>query len=144
MSFSLPPVAKAAQTLAVDIERAVAKFPRAHRYVIGTDLRQRATAVVFLCNRAFRDAERRGEWLEKLKWKVDELKDTLHIGKQLSVFASFRQFEAIARQVADVGRQVGGWHQQNHPKGQDGQARAPGQRAKTLSTRATSTYEVNP
>ena len=143
MTFSLPPVAKAAQSLMCDIERAVARFPRAHRYSFGADLRKRAWDMVCTVNRAFRDVQRRGEWLEELKWRVDEVKDSLRIGKELRVFASFGQFEALARSAADVGRQVGGWHQQYHPQGQNGRAHAPGQRAKTLSTRAASTREAN-
>jgi hypothetical protein len=143
MTFSLPPVAKAAMRLACDIEEAVAAFPRKHRYSFGADLRLRAWNVVRTTNRAFRDAAHRGRWIEELQWTVDELKDTLILGKQLAIFASFNQFEDLARKAAEVGRQVGGWLQHQHPKGQDGQARAPSQRAKTLSTRAASAYEAN-
>jgi len=144
MTFTLPPVVRAAEGLARDIEQAVSKFrAREYRHTFGAHLRACAWAVLTTANRAARDRARQAAWLEQLKWEVDELKLALQLGKQLRVFASFGQFEALARAAADLGRQVGGWHKQHHPQGQNAPARAPGQRAKTLSTRAASPYEAN-
>jgi hypothetical protein len=143
MTFTLPPAVRLAEGLARDIEQAVARFQRAYRYTFGADLRARAWAVLRTAHRAARDQARRGHWLTQLVWEVDELKLSLQLGKQLHAFVSFAQFEALARAAAQLGRQVGGWHKQQHPQGQSGPARAPGQRAMTLSSRAASNREAN-
>ena len=143
MTFTLPPAVRLAEGLARDIEQAVARFKRDYRYTHGAKLRACAWAVLSTANRAARDRARQAMWLERLVWEVDELKLALQLGKQLRVFASFGQFEALARSAAALGRQVGGWHKQHHPQGQSAAARAPGQRAKTLSTRDASTCEAN-
>ena len=143
MTFALPPAVRLAEGIARDIEQAAARFARIHRYTFGADLRLRAWNVLRTANRAARDRINRSKWLEQLVWEIDELKLSLQLGKQLQVFASFGQFEALARAAVDLGNQVGGWHKQHHPQGQNGPARAPGQRAKTLSTRAASTVEAN-
>ena len=143
MTFSLPPAVRLAEGLARDIEQAVARFARSYRYTFGARLRQCAWTVLTTANRAARDRVQQAQWLDQLVWEVDELKLALQVGKQLRVFASFGQFEALARSAAALGRQVGGWHKQQHPQGQNARARAPGQRAKTLSTCAASTCEAN-
>ncbi|HET6805646.1 MAG TPA: four helix bundle protein [Frateuria sp.] len=143
MSFNLPPAVRLAEGLARDIEQASALFPRRYRYTFGEKLRARMWAVLSTTNRAARDRARQAKWLEQLVWEVDELKLALQLGKQLRVFTSFGQFEKLARAAADLGRQVGGWRKQHHPQGQSAPARAQGQRAKTLSTRAASPCEAN-
>jgi hypothetical protein len=54
MTFNLPPAVRAAEGLARDIEQAVARFQRAHRYTFGADLRTRAWAVLSTANHAAR------------------------------------------------------------------------------------------
>lgn len=39
MTFALPPIAKLAERLQLDIEQAVRGFPRFHKYALGADLR---------------------------------------------------------------------------------------------------------
>jgi hypothetical protein len=132
-----------AETLARDIEQVVAKFQRAHRYSFGTDLRADAWAVLTTANRAARKPAERAQLLARLVDEVDDLKQRLRLGQTLRLFNSFGQFEALMRSAMQLGQQVGGWHRQHHPKGQDGRSPAAGQRAMTLSTRATSKDEVN-
>lgn len=143
MTFILPPAVRLAEGIARDIEQAAAKFPRRYRYTFGEKLRACSWAVLLTANRAARDRAGQAQWLEQLVWEVDELKLALQMGKQLRVFASFGQFEALARAAAALGRQIGGWHKQHHPQDQSAPARAQGQRAKTLSTRAASMCEAN-
>ncbi|HET6807231.1 MAG TPA: four helix bundle protein [Frateuria sp.] len=143
MTFTLPPAVRLAEGLARDIEQAAAKFPRRYRYTFGEKLRACMWTVLTTVNRAARDRARQAAWLDRLVWEVDELKLALQLGKQLRVFASFGQFEKLARDTAALGRQIGGWHKQHHPQGQSPRARAPGERAKTLSTRAASADEAN-
>jgi hypothetical protein len=146
MSYSLPPIAKDAERLLLDIEQAVSKFPRRHRYTAGQELRQQAMKITEYTHRAWRESSRRTEWAYRLKWEVDALKIRLQLCSRLRTFASFAQFEELARQAKALGKQASGWHSQlssQHPKGQNepgGQAQV--QRAQKLSTRGASQWEV--
>jgi hypothetical protein len=133
-----------AESLAHAIEEAVTRFPRKHRYAFGAALRERAWSVLSTANLAALRPDRRAALLEDLRDKVDDLKLSLQLGKQMRAFVSFRQFEALYRDAAKLGQQVGGWHRSViHPQGQSAQAAAPGQRAKTLSAQLASTCEAN-
>ena len=135
MAFELPPVVKLAERVLVMIEQAVRRFPRYHRYAVGDDLRADARKVVRLAHRAWRDRARSVEWKSRLVFAVDDLKLTLQIAKEVHAYASFAQFEELARVAADLGRQVGGWAKQ-HPQAQSAGPRADRQRRTTLSTHA--------
>ncbi|HVI60092.1 MAG TPA: four helix bundle protein [Luteimonas sp.] len=136
---AMPPIVKAAERLLIDIEQAVRRFDRYHRYAIGTDLRAKAMQVYDLAQRAWRDRAHQARWVGQLVWAIDELRHRLQAAKLLNATASFRQFEHLARQISELGKQAGGWHRHhNTPKGQDAQGhRAIAQRAQKLSTRAT-------
>jgi hypothetical protein len=137
MSFSLPPIVKAAERLMLEIEQAVRRFPRYHKYTHGTRLREQAMAIARLAHRAWRDQGNRGMWTAKLVWAVDDLKLSLQLGKQIEAFASFAQFEMLARLCADLGKQCGGWRKQQHRDSQNALAgKPPEQRAEILSSRA--------
>ena len=144
MPFALPPIVKIAERLLVEIAQAVHGFSRSHKYVIGSDLRAQAMSVTRLAHRAWRDRSKQYEWTQKLVFAVDDLKLTLQLGSRVRAFRSFAQFEAIARTAADLGRQVGGWFKQQHPKSQNAGAMPPSQRAQILSGPAASRYEANP
>lgn len=143
MTFRLPPAVRLAETLARDIELAVSKFHRAHRYTFGADLRAGMWAVLTTANRAARKPSERAALLAQLVDQVDDLKQRLRLGQSLRQFNSFGQFEALMRSAIQLGQQIGGWHRQHHPNGQNGRPHAVGQRAMTLSTRDTSMVEVN-
>ena len=144
MTFTLPAAVRLAETLTSSIEEAVTRFPRKHRYTFGAVLRERAWDVLSTANLAALRPERRAMLLSELRDKVDDLKLSLQLGKQMRAFVSFRQFEALYREAAKLGQQVGGWHRSvNHPQGQNAQAIAPGQRAKTLSAHSASICEAN-
>src|SRR6185437_6638431 len=121
MSFSLPPIVKLAERLLVDIEQAVRRFARFHKYSFGADLRAQAMKVARLAHRAWRDRARQAEWVGQLVWAVDDLKLSMQLGSR----------------AADLGRQTGGWHRQLHPNVQNGPHRIAGQRDQILSSRAT-------
>lgn len=139
MSYDLPPVVKLAESLLVQIEEAVHRWPRYHKYAHGVTLRSQAMEVAQLAHRAWRDRRQQLTWLNELVWAVDELKLSLQLGMKIRAFSSFRQFEVIAKGVKELGRQVGGWVKHEHSKGQNAAPRvgAP-QRPQILSTRATS------
>ncbi len=147
MSFTLPPIAKAAERLLLDIEQAVSRFPRTHRYPAGESLRQIAMTVAETTHRAWRERRRQAEWAYRLVWAIDALKIRLQLCSQLRAFVSFAQFEMLARQAKALGKQAGGWYRQlsgqQHPTGQSAHGdHADAQRAQTLSTRGTSAWEV--
>ena len=143
MTFHLPPVVRLAEALAADIEQAVTKFSQAHRYSFGMKLSADAWAVLTTANRAARKPDDRPLLLQQLVDEVDDLKQRLQLGQKLRQFSSFGQFEALMRSAIELGKQVGGWHRQFHPKGQNAKPPAAGQRAMTLSTCTASPYEAN-
>jgi hypothetical protein len=143
MGYTLPPIVKAAERLLLEIEQAVRRFPRYHKYTHGTRLREQAMAIAQLAHRAWRDQAHRGMWTTKLVWAVDDLKLSLQLGKQIEAFVSFAQFEMLARLCADLGKQCGGWRKQQHRNSQNAAEGQPSpQRAEILSSRAAS--EANP
>ena len=143
MTFELPPALKLAESLCVQMEQAVSRFSRYHKYTIGTKLREAAMAVAEIAHLAWRERVRQSVWTRRLVAAVDTLKLRMQIGKQLRAFASFGQFEALMRSAVDLGRQAGGWHKQQqarkHLKGQNGRPVVDGQRPQILSTSAAST-----
>ena len=138
--FQSPPIIRAAERLLVELEQAVRAFPaRYHRYSIGEDLRRQGADVLRTAWRAWHDQSQRAHWTGELKWAVDELKQTMQIAKMLHAFDSFRRFEHLARQAAELGAQAGGWHRKESPRVQNaGGHRAVPQRDQKLSTRTAS------
>ena len=142
MAYELPPIVKDAERLLVEIEQAVSRFNRAHRYALGADMRRQATDVLRHCNRAWRDRPRQLHWVRELVWAIDELKQSLQIGQKLRVFRSFAQFEVLIRNAESLGKQAGGWCRRlQQPHGQNPAPAKPApERAKTLSARTASAY----
>jgi hypothetical protein len=136
MTHALPPIVKAAERLMLEIEQAVRRFPRYHKYTHGTRLREQAMAIARLAHRAWRDQQNRPLWTTKLVWAVDDLKLSLQLGKQIEAFVSFAQFDMLARLCADLGKQCGGWRRQQQRNSQNAGAGTPApQRAEILSSR---------
>ena len=104
------PLWRDANALLLAIERAVQHFPRYHKYALGTDLRRQAMGICRLVVRAYSDKARQTEQVRRLVLAVDDLKVLIQLGKELQAFRRFDEFEAIARQAVDVGRQSGGWY----------------------------------
>ena len=135
MKRELPPIAKAARRVLMVIEEAVTRFPRRHKYTLGADLRRESMQVCRCVHRAWRERGRQLTRVHELATALDDLKVSLQLGKDINAFGSFEEFEAIARIVSDLGRQVGGWLKALHSKGQNGQERSsPVQRAPILSS----------
>ena len=108
--------------------------------LIGADLRRQAMAVYRNADRAWRDRQHQAERVAQLVWDIDELKQHLQVAKLLHAFASFRQFEALARAAHQLGAQAGGWRRhQATPQAQNaaGVGAVP-QRGQKLSTCAAS------
>jgi len=71
------------------------------------------------------------------------MKLSMQLAKELHAFASFSQFEDLARKASELGREVGGWNKHLHPQGRNASPRAAVQRARTLSTHDASMVEAN-
>lgn len=138
MPHPLPPIAKAARQLAVLIERAVAGFPRSHKYAVGADLRADARTVNRAAHRAWREPWNQLVRVGELSEAMDEIKLTLQLAKELQAFRSFRAFEEIARCASDLGRQCGGWLKALRQRSQNDRTQLSGQRAQILSSRVAS------
>jgi hypothetical protein len=137
MPVEAPPIVKLTERLLAEVELAVIRFPRFHRYASGADLRRDARAVASIAIRAWRDQHQRADRLVELVHAVDELKLSLQLSKRVEAFRSFAQFEALARLVSDLGRQCGGW-QKKHSKSQNRASDPSSGRATTLSARGAS------
>ena len=139
MTFELPPIVKLSERLLVDVEQAVRRFARFHKYTFGSNLRHAAFDLATHANKAWTDREHRDEWLRQLDVAVDDVKLLLRLGKTIRAFSSFGQFEHLARTAHGIGQQVGGWLRQGkRHKGQNAEPRVASQRAHSLSTRAAS------
>ena len=134
----LPPLLKLAARIHAAVEDAAAHFPRRHRYGLGVRLASRAYDARYAAQLAWREPQRQLLRVRELSLAIDHLKIDLQLSKDLNVFRSFGEFEAVARLVTDLGRQCGGWLKSLQPTGQNGGAVSPGQRASILSSRAAS------
>jgi hypothetical protein len=134
MAFQSPPIVKLAERMLLEVEQAVRRFARFHKYQHGAVLRERAMRVAELAHFAWRE---RGALhrVEQLVDAVDSLKIALQLGQQIKAFASWRQFEALGRLQTDLGRQCGGWLKTRRVNGQNASARSQVQRAEILSPR---------
>jgi len=140
---ALPPIVRTASGLTRDIEKAVTRFAHSQKYVIGAQLRRRAMKVWETAQQAWIERDRQAHLVRKLVKRVDKLRLTMQLAKELHAFGSFAEFESLSRDLSNLGRQVGGWNKQLNPKGQNLPPLAVGERAMTLSTHAASMCEVN-
>jgi hypothetical protein len=138
MAQTIPAIVKSAERLMADLEIAVTRFPRAHRYTLGSDLRSQVMEVARRAHRAWRDRSGQVGRVIELSDAIDDLKLRLQLGHQVRAFTSFEQFELLAREASTLGRQCGGWLKQRSGNGQNAKAIAPAQRPEILSSRAAS------
>lgn len=129
-----PPIARLSHRILTDVETAVRRFPRFHKYSVGADLRAHAMQVARCVHKAWRDAEQRLHRVMEVCSAVDDLKISMQLAKQVRAFGSFAEFEAVARLVNELGQQSGGWLKKLQSKGQNEQVLEPAQRAQILST----------
>jgi hypothetical protein len=104
------PIWRDANRLLVEVEQAVRRFPRYHKYALGTDLRRQAMTVCrCIVRAAAAQAEARERSLERLVLAVEDLKLSIQLAKELQAFASFAEFARLAELAVTVGKQSGGW-----------------------------------
>ena len=135
----LPSIVKDSERLLVDVTAAAARFPKAHKYQLGQDLRGWALECFLLSQeawRASREPTRQVAVLTNLAASNDKLKAGLQVGYKLHCFPSLGAFEVLATQARNVGKQCGAMHKKIKPhlNGQSSPASAPSKRPETLST----------
>jgi hypothetical protein len=140
---ALPAIVKLAERLMADIEIAVSRFPRRHRYTVGARLSDLAMEVAFTAHQAWRVTG--PETLRALDESIGRLKLQLQLGQQIHAFASFGQFELLAKTAADLGKQCGGWQKRRNPKRQNAQeAQAPPAQSPQILSSHVASSEANP
>lgn len=103
------PIWRDANRLLLATEQAVRGFPRYHKYTLGADLRRQAMDVCRRVHRAFGASENQVDQVGALIAAVDDLKLSVQLGKELSAFRNFQEFQTIVELAVSVGRQGGGW-----------------------------------
>lgn len=106
------PVWHAAMRLSVALERAVAQFPRYHKYALGAELRRSAQQVLGGIVRAARASTQRVPELERLVLAVEHLKGQLTLARELRCCSSFTVWAELAEHAVAIGKQSEGWFQQ--------------------------------
>ncbi|HEB87395.1 MAG TPA: four helix bundle protein [Gammaproteobacteria bacterium] len=77
------PIWRDANRLLVVIEEAVRRFPRYHKYTLGTDLRRQAMGICRLIVRAYNEKTNRPRHVRRLSLAVDDLKVLVQLGKEV-------------------------------------------------------------
>ena len=111
------PIWKAALDLAVHLEHAVRRFPRYHKYTLGTELRQTSQRLcrgVARANNA--SLEARLVALDQLVLAVDEMKTLLTLSQEMRAFANFNEFAQATELAVVLGKLSGGWRRRVRPE----------------------------
>lgn len=116
------PIWRDANRLLVAIEQAVRRFPRYHKYTLGTDLRRQAMNVCRLILRAADKGEDQIARVGRVVDAVDDLKLQVQLGKELKAFASFQRIPGYRRAGGSGGQAERGWRKRLATS--DGQYRA--------------------
>ena len=111
------PIWKAAMDLAVHLEHAVRRFPRYHKYTLGTELRQTAQRLCRLVARANNAQADGGRFaaLDQLVLGVEEMKTLLTLAQEMQAFANFNEFASATDLTVALGKQSGGWRRRVRP-----------------------------
>jgi hypothetical protein len=97
------------------LTRHTEKFPRHHRYSLGTSMEARCQTILALLLRAKYGREKT-TWLDEANVELDILRFQIRLAKDLGVLP-FKSHEFAAKTLAMIGAQVGGWLKR---KGRDG------------------------
>ena len=88
MSFNAPDIVKLAERLLTEIEVAVRRFPRYHKYQQGAVLRRKAMLVAELAHKAWRERGAVARVAELVD-AVDNLRIAMQLSQRIHAFASF-------------------------------------------------------
>jgi len=102
------PIYKAAFDLLVYFEKIVKSFSRYNKYTHGKALREIAREILMLIVRANNTYNKRPV-LEEVRIKLEELKVTVRVCKEVQAFSNFNSFETAINLVVEIAKQNEGW-----------------------------------
>ena len=106
-----PPIWRLANQMLLAVELAARRFPRYHKYSLGTEMRHQALRVLQSIHRAESRRQRgRIRALQTLVEAIDDLKIQIQLARQLNCYASHTEFQRLAEMAVELGRQGRGWY----------------------------------
>ncbi len=102
------PIYKKAYDLLLYFEKIVHNFSRYHKYTHGTELRQQMREVLQLIRHA-NDAEDKTPFLLKNRVRLEDLKLTIRVCKDVQAFQNFNSFQYSINEVVGLCKQNEGW-----------------------------------
>ena len=109
--YSHLPIWKTGMSLAVHLENAIRRFPRYHKYTLGSDLRHKALTICTLVARAnSAHGVKRFQTLEELVYSVEEIKTLVQLAREVQAWANQNEFLQATEYVVDIGKQAASWH----------------------------------
>lgn len=102
------PIYKKAYDFTLYVENVVHNFSRYHKYSIGAELREFSRDVLRLIRRA-NDATEKVPILLQNRERLEDLKITIRLCKDLKAFANFNSYQYSINEVVDLCRQNEGW-----------------------------------
>lgn len=102
------PIYKKAYDLTLYFEKIVRNFSRYDKYTIGADLRQLSREVLRLIRRA-NDAPDKTAILLQNRERLEDLKTTVRLCKDMKAFQNFNSFQYSINEVVDLCKQNEGW-----------------------------------
>jgi hypothetical protein len=109
------PIYKKAYDLALHFDKIVRNFSRYHNYQIGAEMREQSRDALRLIRRA-NDATEKAPILLQIRERLEELKMTVRLGRDLQAFQKFESFEYCINEVVDLCKQNEGWLKSMRPK----------------------------
>ena len=106
--FEHLPIYKKAYDLALYFENIVRNFSRYHKYTVGTELRQLSREVLRLIRRA-NNSFNKAPILEQLRERLEDLKLTIRLCKDLKSFSNFNSYQYSVNEVVNLCKQNEGW-----------------------------------
>lgn len=105
------PIWRDTQRLLVMMEEAVRRFPRYHKYALGSDMRQQAMLISRTLLHAVNSThpDERIQRVRQLRLATDELKLMVQTAKEIKAFHNFVQFQQLAELVVAISKQSGAW-----------------------------------
>lgn len=115
--FEHLPIYKKAYDLALYFENIVRNFSRYHKYTVGTELRQLSREVLRLIRRA-NNSFNKAPTLEQLCERLEDLKLTIRLCKDLKSFSNFNSYQYSINEVVNLCKQNEGWLKSTRTGGQ--------------------------
>ncbi len=106
--FEHLPIYKKAYDLTLYFEKIVRNFSRYHKYTVGAELRQLSREALQLIRLANSTSDK-AQVLIKLRERLEDLKLTIRLCKDLKAFPNFNSFQYSINDVVNLCKQNEGW-----------------------------------